>query len=236
MCCSFPALLRIKPPFSCPASPDSFVLFHHPRSPPPSFLRSLNTPKHLSQSDHVRAFPISLASVETVEWIEVRDRNVRSVRSLTARVAHHVERSLPKAMLSNFDRSTAIYYERRRMNCAPPVVGPSAKAFKKGPFKSGSVRYAGVKFPFENVSTGHNRSPMNENTWYLQQPCFLIFISTYVETGMFFVDFFFFLGYENTRSIRSVCNYRDPIDSFYSIARNFGLKCFSVYFSSSSLT
>lgn len=58
-------------------APSSFVLFHHPRfSPPPLLGRSLN--KHLSQSDHVRAFPISLASVETVEWIEVRDRNVWS--------------------------------------------------------------------------------------------------------------------------------------------------------------
>lgn len=138
-------------PFRAPHPPASFVLFHHPRFPlplPPLLGRSLNTPKHLSQSDHVRAFPISLASVETVEWIEVRDRNVWSVRTLTARVAHHAERSLPKAMLSNFDRSTAIYYERRRMNCTLPV-GPSAKAFKKGPFKSGSTRYAGVKFPFE---------------------------------------------------------------------------------------
>lgn len=142
MRCSIPALFRIEPPFSCLASLSSPSYFIIPDFSPPLFGRSLNTAGHLSQSDHVRAFPISLASVETVEWIEVRDRNV-SLYTPTARVAHHAERSLPKAMLSNFDRSTAIYYERRRMNCAPP-----AKAFK-GPFKSGSTRYAGVKFPFK---------------------------------------------------------------------------------------
>lgn len=189
MRCSFPALLRIKPPFSCPASPG--FLFHHPRFPlplPPLLGRSLNTPKHLSQSDHVRAFPISLASVETVEWIEVRDRNVWSVRTLTARVAHHAERSLPKAMLSNFDRSTAIYYERRRMNCTLPV-GPSAKAFKKGPFKSGSTRYAGVKFPFETCP------PQSHDEWI--SSIYNLVRPTSVQRFLIYTYVLFFLGYEN---------------------------------------
>lgn len=64
-----PCLLRIKTPFAASSlvflgSSFYFIVSTFSRL---FFGRSLSTSRHLSQSDHVRAFPISLASVETNE-------------------------------------------------------------------------------------------------------------------------------------------------------------------------
>lgn len=69
-----PCLLRIKTAFAASSLVFLGSSFYFIVSTFPVFFfgRSLSTPRHLSQSDHVRAFPISLASVETNERSQVR--------------------------------------------------------------------------------------------------------------------------------------------------------------------
>lgn len=60
------------------------------------FSPSLNTPRHLSQSDYVRAFPISLASVETNKRRPVSEAAIETFPVVVVVVHPHGSRCPPR--------------------------------------------------------------------------------------------------------------------------------------------
>lgn len=160
-----PCLLRIKTPFAASSlvflgSSFYFIVSTFSRL----FFWSIFEHTQASISKRSRQSVSNIFSFRRNERTELgpgRDRNVPSC-SLTARVARHADRSLPKAMLSNFDRSTAIYYERRRMNCVRRYNERFRRRSVQRTFRKRICQVCKCRISFQPCPLETNYSPMNE--------------------------------------------------------------------------
>lgn len=194
----FPCLLRIKTAFAASSLVFLGSSFYFIVSTfPVFFFWSIFEHTQASISKRSRQSVSNIFSFRRNERTELgpgRDRNVPSC-SLTARVARHADRSLPKGMLSNFDRSTAIYYERRRMNCVRRYNERFRRRSVQRTFRKRICQVCKCRISFQPCPLETNFSPVNEllvftiGTNFRACLAFLNYIySLYIEIGFFFIS------------------------------------------------